>query len=262
MCIPTFRRSVYVVVHYEDDRLAATMKSMQHLAKGNVTLLRRRQVADERIASCDSSRRTQRTMCVISNEKQGSKSSISSVALCVTGADVERRTSLRLSRLYRRAATTITTRPKKSSATFTPCCTRRSIARATPNSCASIFRACPFPSRRTISNGFQSSAGHWCRRICCASCRAGTWHVPRQGRSRGGSRALFPQEQAVWINKTQFFKPVTAGRVGLPHRRLSGARQVPEVAQGAEALAWTKSITSARSPTSLAFTIDQMAKID
>ena len=46
-----------------------------------------------------------------------------------------------------------------------------------------------------------------------------------------------PEEQTISINETQFFKPVPQAGVGFPHRRLSGARQIPEVAQGANAVA-------------------------
>jgi hypothetical protein len=43
---------------------------------------------------------------------------------------------------------------------FTPSCTLRPIARATPSSCESTFRGCRFRNRRTILKGFQSWAGH------------------------------------------------------------------------------------------------------
>ena len=46
-----------------------------------------------------------------------------------------------------------------------------------------------------------------------------------------------PADEAIAINETQFFRPVPRGGLELPHRRLPGARQVPEVAQGPRAVA-------------------------
>ena len=44
-----------------------------------------------------------------------------------------------------------------------------------------------------------------------------------------------PEDQAIAINKTQSFKPVPEDVWNFHSRRLSGARQVPEVAQGSKA---------------------------
>src|SRR5262245_18753915 len=68
------------------------------------------------------------------------------------------------------ATNTITLR-KKSLATSTPSCTRQTTGPATPSSCTSTFRACPFRNQRTILKHCRALAGRWCKRICCASCR-------------------------------------------------------------------------------------------
>jgi type ISP restriction-modification system protein len=65
--------------------------------------------------------------------------------------------------------------PKKSSATSMRSCTHLPIAPNTPNSCASTFPAYCFRNRRTISKLCWASAGRWCRRTCCASCRVRAW---------------------------------------------------------------------------------------
>ena len=46
-----------------------------------------------------------------------------------------------------------------------------------------------------------------------------------------------PEEQAVTINKTPVLQAGAASRVGFPHRRLSGARQISKIAQGPRAIA-------------------------
>lgn len=68
-------------------------------------------------------------------------------------------------------ATSTTTRPRRFSATSMPCCMRRPIGDAMRNSCASTFRASRFPRARVTSRRCRGSAGRWCRRICCATCR-------------------------------------------------------------------------------------------
>jgi hypothetical protein len=64
-----------------------------------------------------------------------------------------------------------TTLRKKSSATSTPFYTRRLSARAMQSSYGSIFRACRFRNQERILRRFQSWAGPWYKRTCCASYR-------------------------------------------------------------------------------------------
>ena len=61
--------------------------------------------------------------------------------------------------------------------------------------------------------------------------------VSRQGRSYGRGRALQPEGGSHLDQQGPVFSPRAAGGVGLPHRRLPGAGQIPQVAQGPHPLA-------------------------
>ena len=132
---------------------------------------------------------------------------------------------------------------------------------ATRNSCASTFRVCLFPRGLRISSGCRCSAGRWCKRISCASFRARVRQVSRQGRPCGRRCALFARGPVDRDQQDSKLQARAAGRLGFSHRRLSGARQISEIAQGPEAVA-RRNRPCRRRRRHLAFTIDQMARID
>ncbi len=146
--------------------------------------------------------------------------------------------------------------------TSTPFFTRRYIALAMQNSCGSIFRACRSRNWPTISRICRVSAG---RSIQAHLLR----ELPRRGLAAYHGRAdhtveavrYAPAEQAIAINKTQSFKPVPQavwdfhiGGYQVLDKYLKSRRgrvlsldEIDHVGAVAD---------------SLAFTIEQMAKID
>ena len=137
---------------------------MQHLRAENVALLPPRQLATQGFRHSFRADLPSE-MCVIST-KTKEQNYVFPLWLQPEGAR-EFRTFPPISVPSSTLASSITTHPKKSSATSTRSYMRRPIAHATPSTCAETSRVYPFPRLQTISKHYRDSVGPLCRHTSC-----------------------------------------------------------------------------------------------
>ena len=117
---------------------------------------------------------------------------------------------------------------KKFSATFIRSCMRRRIVPIRGDSCGLSFRACLSPRTLTSSKSSRASAGLWSKRIFSELFRAAILPPTTvRATTRSSSSGIRRRTSRSPSITTQTLQANPASRLGLPHRRLSGARQIP-----------------------------------
>ena len=141
-------------------------------------------------------------------------------------------------------------------------CIRRRTERFTPNFCALTFPVCHFPS---LTDDFETLSGlgwalveaHLLRELPRRELAA----YDGKGDHRVEAVRYSPSEKSIWINKTQFFKPIPPA---VWEFHIGGYQVLDKYLKSRKgrALSLDEIHHLGAIADSLAFTVEQMAKID